>query len=222
MTYRVNDVYATLQGEGCQAGVPMALVRLQGCGVGCPWCDTRETWTAPPSHRVGSLEEAAGPGPAWCEAAAETVARRARDLAPAMRWALVTGGEPAEQDLVPLAAALHAEGFRVALETSGTAPGFRGAAIDWFTLSPKVGMPGGRAVLADAVARADEVKWPVGKPADLDALDAFLAEQAPRPETIVCLQPLSTNPRATQLCVETAMRRGWRLSVQAHKFLGLR
>lgn len=38
--YRVNDIYTTVQGEGCQTETAMVLLRLQGCGVGCPWCDT--------------------------------------------------------------------------------------------------------------------------------------------------------------------------------------
>jgi 6-pyruvoyltetrahydropterin/6-carboxytetrahydropterin synthase len=42
-SYVVNDIYTCIQGEGVQTGVAMVLLRLQGCAVGCPWCDTKET-----------------------------------------------------------------------------------------------------------------------------------------------------------------------------------
>lgn len=222
MRYAANDVYACIQGEGCMAGQSMALVRLMGCAVGCPWCDTKETWEAAESSRRPTLAAALGTGPAWAWASPDELAAAARAAGPAIPWALVTGGEPAEQPLGPLCDALRARGFRVALETSGTAGGFEGAAIDWLCVSPKLGMPGGKAVLPGAVAAADEVKMVVGRPADLDALDALLASCPARPGRQVCLQPVSGSQKATTLCVEAAKARGWRLSLQVHKFLGER
>ena len=44
MTYRINEIFETLQGEGTFTGVPSIFIRLQGCPVGCPWCDTQHTW----------------------------------------------------------------------------------------------------------------------------------------------------------------------------------
>jgi 7-carboxy-7-deazaguanine synthase len=220
---RLNDIYACIQGEGCLSGTPMALVRLQGCGVGCPFCDTKETWAAEPAHKVGSIAEALGTGPAWCEAHPDAVAAEARRVAgPNVRWALLTGGEPAEQQLVALATALIRRGFLVALETSGTAGGFLEAPLHWVCVSPKVDMPGNKRVLAAALAAADEIKMVIGKPADLDTLDALLAQATPKPGCQVCLQPASQSEKATRLCVETAMRRGWRVSLQLHKYLGVR
>lgn len=222
MTYRLNDIYACMQGEGARAGTPMALIRLQGCGVGCPWCDTRETWAADEAHRVDAIPAALGTGPAWCRADPVDIADAARAAAPSCRWAMLTGGEPAEQPLAPLVHALHGRGFLVALETSGTALGHVGAGIDWCCVSPKPGMPGGRALLAPALAVADEVKMVVGRPADIDALDAILAATPPRPDARVSLQPLSSQPKATLLCTSTAILRGWHLSLQLHKYLGQR
>ncbi len=46
--YPVNELFETLQGEGSFTGVPAIFVRLQGCPVGCPWCDTRHTWDLRP------------------------------------------------------------------------------------------------------------------------------------------------------------------------------
>ena len=43
-TYKINEVFESLQGEGAHTGVPSIFIRLQGCPVGCPWCDTKHTW----------------------------------------------------------------------------------------------------------------------------------------------------------------------------------
>jgi 7-carboxy-7-deazaguanine synthase len=222
MTYAVNDLYAAIQGEGCLAGTAMVLVRLHGCGVGCPFCDTKETWRRDRARRVEGPSLALGTSPAWCEVGPIEIAAEARWHYPGPRWALVTGGEPAEQALGPLCAALHDAGFKVALETSGTAAGYRGAALDWFCLSPKLGMPGCRAVLPDALEAADEIKHVVGRAADVAALDELLQGVRLKEACAICLQPMSLNERATELCTRTVLERGWRLSLQTHRLLGLR
>jgi 7-carboxy-7-deazaguanine synthase len=221
---RLNDLYPTIQGEGAMTGVPMVLIRLQGCGVGCPWCDTKETWVTAAQDRVGTIDEALGTNSRWTDAEPVAIARAARTAAPALAWALVTGGEPAEQDLGPLVAALHVEGFRAALETSGTALGHVGAGFDWVCVSPKMGMPGGKPVLPDVVARADEIKMVVAKPADLEALELLLGQtdRSPKRHQVISLQPVSQQPKATELCLKTCIERGWRLSIQLHKCLGER
>ncbi len=219
MTYRLNDCYSAIQGEGCQTGLPMVIVRLQGCGVGCPWCDTKETWLSDERNQVGLIGEAMGTNARWTEATGVAIAAKALDVGPKIGWVLLTGGEPAEQELGPLVAAFHAAGFKVAIETSGTATGHIGAGIDWVCVSPKIGMPGGKAVLAEAVKPADEIKMVIGKPDDLDALDALLERVTTKPDCQVCLQPVSCQDKATRLCLETCMARGYRLSVQVHKFL---
>jgi len=82
-------------------------------------------------------------------------------------------------------------------------------------------MPGGKAVLPSAVQRANEIKFPVGKPADIDKLRALLetCEHAP---SLIWLQPLSCSEKATELCIAAATRFGWRLSAQLHKFINVR
>ena len=56
MHYPINEIFQTIQGEGVLTGVPAIFVRLQGCPVGCPWCDTRHTWVVDPAREVGSRE----------------------------------------------------------------------------------------------------------------------------------------------------------------------
>jgi 7-carboxy-7-deazaguanine synthase len=128
--YRVNDLYATIQGEGRMVGTPMILLRLHGCSVGCTFCDTKETWATGGVAllwRRATLEEARGSNDLWVELDGDAVAaavRAERDAkAPGVEWVLLTGGEPAEQPIRPLVRALHRAGLKVALETSGTARG---------------------------------------------------------------------------------------------------
>jgi len=205
MNYRLATIYAAIQGEGALAGTPMVIVRLQGCAVGCPWCDTRETW-----------DPAGGE-----DAAMAAICTRARLASPRGSWVLLTGGEPAAQPLAPLVAALHDAGFRVALETSGTARGHLDAGCDWVCCSPKLDMPGGLPVLPEAVAPADELKFVIGRRRDLETIDAFLARCAPRPGAILSLQPVWGSASALTLAVETAQARDWRLSLQTHKYVGV-
>src|SRR5713226_6178734 len=41
---RIAETFYSIQGEGATAGLPAIFVRLQGCSVGCGWCDTKYSW----------------------------------------------------------------------------------------------------------------------------------------------------------------------------------
>lgn len=229
LQYPVNDLYFSVQGEGAQTGVPMAVLRLHGCDVGCPWCDTKETWQMDPASEVSTISAATAEPRLWCQRraweVAEHVLNAMMDIDLHVEWVLITGGEPALYTLAPLVAALQLDGFKVAIETSGTGYGALNSGADWLTVSPKLGMPGGKAVLPELVGAADEVKHVVGKYSDIENLLALIetckAAGVWR-DNLVCLQPLSCNERATELCVEQCLRTGWRLSIQTHKFAGLK
>ncbi len=90
------------------------------------------------------------------------------------RHVVITGGEPSIYDLQPLTSLLEQAGFSCQIETSGTHE-VRCSAQTWVTVSPKVNMRGGLKILSQALQRADEIKHPVGRLRDIEALEALLA-----------------------------------------------
>jgi 7-carboxy-7-deazaguanine synthase len=163
-----------------------------------------------------------GPNQFWCEVETNELVHYIDSIRRGTNWVLVSGGEPALNNLSVLVTALHGHNYMVSIETSGTALGHIGAGFDWVTVSPKIDMPGGYQIKPRAFECANEVKYPVGKLDDLENLEDLIMRGVIREGTTICLQPLSLNPRATRLCEETARQRGWRLSVQVHKLLNLR
>lgn len=220
--YPVNDLYTCVQGEGVQTGVAMVLLRLHGCDVGCPWCDTRETWQFAPGDQVQTLVAALGANSRYVTLSASEIGQEIRTNHPGPKWVLVTGGEPAQYDLRPLVATIHQIGLKTAIETSGTEIGHVNAGFDWVCVSPKLNMPGGKTIKPEALAVADEIKHVIGRQRDIDDLDTLLAKMSLKVGVQICLQPVSASEKATELCLEVVQKRGWRLSLQTHKFIGIK
>lgn len=221
LTYPVNNIYTCVQGEGVQTGVAMVLLRLHGCAVGCPWCDTKETWEFGSQYEVTTLEKTLGATVQYGWFSAETITTYITTNHPGPKWVLLTGGEPAQFDLQPLVQQLQSVGYQVAIETSGTETGHLNAGIDWVCVSPKIEMPSGKQVLVDALASADELKHVVGRQRDIAQLDYLLTTFVHKPNLQICLQPISQSNKATKICIDTVQQRGWRLSVQMHKYIGV-
>ena len=210
MSYAVKEMFLTLQGEGVNAGARAVFVRFAGCNLWsgreqdratavCRFCDT---------DFVGVDGEGGGRF-ADAEALASAAAAHWGE-GTAARFVVLTGGEPMLQVDDALVEALHARGFRIAMESNGTLPAHPG--IDWLCVSPKAG--------SVVVQRSgDELKlvWPQAG-TDIDALERW--DFANR-----LIQPLD-DPAAEAnraACVALVMERpGWRLSLQTHKLLGLR
>ncbi len=144
MRYPLYERFRTWQGEGVHMGRRASFIRLFGCPVQCPWCDSAGTW-----HRDYIPERIE-------RVEAEVLAEWAAAVPGEM--VVITGGEPAIHDLGPLCDALHGRGLRVHLETSG-AFGLRGD-LDWVTVSPKEW----KEPLPELVERADELKIIVDRP----------------------------------------------------------
>ena len=210
MTYTVKEIYYTLQGEGAQAGRAAVFCRFAGCNLWtgreedraravCQFCDTDFIGTDGPGG--GKFVTAT--------ALAEAVDRAWPAPGEGTRLVVCTGGEPLLQLDTALVDAFHAHGFEVAVETNGTQPAPPG--LDWICVSPKAG--------AEIVLTSgDELKLVYPQPAAMPERFERLAFRHH------FLQPMDGPERArnTQLAVKYCKAHPrWRLSVQAHKYLGI-
>ena len=206
----VVETFHSLQGEGVHAGRSAFFLRLAGCTVGCPWCDTKHSWP-----------ELAHPRRSLAALAAEAAAAQAAGAA----FAVITGGEPLHHNLDELCAALAqaAPGLPLHLETSGVDP--LTGRFDWITLSPKSHRPP-----LEAMLRAcSELKVVVHSDDDLAFAEAMAAAALAQrrgsalPPPVLLLQPGAGSAHGRELAVNHVRRHpGWRLSLQTHKWLGLR
>ncbi|SHH24718.1 7-carboxy-7-deazaguanine synthase [Marisediminitalea aggregata] len=217
----INEMFETIQGEGVYTGVPAIFVRLQGCPVGCPWCDTKHTWTLDENlidsvdaviNKSEESERFFGISDLGLLALFEQQGYNAKHV-------VITGGEPCMYDLTGITELLHERGFTSQIETSGTFEA-KCAQQTWVTVSPKVNMKGGYDVLTSALQRANEIKHPIAMQKHVDELDALLAG-IDLTDKVVCLQPISQQARATELAIKTCIDRNWRLSLQTHKYVGI-
>ncbi|ATZ95642.1 7-carboxy-7-deazaguanine synthase QueE [Dickeya fangzhongdai] len=222
MLYPINEMFQTLQGEGFFTGVPAVFIRLQGCPVGCSWCDTKHTWEKLPERQIPLAEVLvkSGESDAWSGSSVEDLLQQMALQGYSARHVVITGGEPCIHDLTPLTQTLEQRGFSTQIETSGTHE-VRCSPDCWVTVSPKVNMRGGLTVLDQALQRANEIKHPVARERDIEALDALLARLDDDKARVVALQPISQKDDATRLCIETCIARNWRLSMQTHKYLNI-
>lgn len=210
MTYAVKEIFLTLQGEGAQAGRRAVFCRFAGCNLWtgreqdrakavCRFCDTDFVGTD------GTLGGKYSGAQALTAAIAESWGAGDED-----RYVVLTGGEPMLQVDAALIDALHAHGFTIAIETNGTFAVPR--SIDWICVSPKAG--------SELVQTSgDELKlvWP--QPG------SDVARLATLDFTHRLVQPLDDPDAANnvQRCIDLVMADPrWRLSLQAHKSLGLR
>lgn len=217
--YPVNEVFQSIQGEATFTGTPSVFIRLQGCPVGCHWCDTKHTWEVDHKEAVhipimlAKVEDA--------KSYADMTVANILDMLKSFhaQHIVLTGGEPCLYDLLPLTNALIDQGYSVQIETSGTHH-ISCHPNTFVTVSPKLDMAGGLEVLDESIKLADEIKYPVGKLADVEKLKAKILSKA------ICkniwLQPLSQSQKATNICIEQATLNNWKISIQTHKFLGVR
>ena len=207
--YAVKELYVTLQGEGAQTGTRAVFLRFAGCNLWsgrevdraaavCTFCDTDFVGVDGPGG--GKFADAG----MLAEAVAATWGPK-----PAHRLVVATGGEPLLQLDSALIAALHARGFKVAVETNGTQAPPPG--LDWICVSPK----------ADAPLRlttGNELKLVYPQPLALPerfaelAFDHFFLQPMDGPAQVANTQA------AIAYCLAHPQ---WRLGLQTHKLTGL-
>lgn len=230
-SYRVKNVFRTVQGEGFWVGRPTVFVRLVGCNM----------WSGYEADRERDAERTGAECPYWCDTdfrkegstafTAEGLVARMREIGGEIDFCVLTGGEPFLQADAALIRAFHGAGYEVAVETNGTVrleDAFcdEGAGPvyppDWITCSPK--LPEAELVLE----RFDELKLivPDYRPSDYTQ---FAERATPhvingRERRVLWVQP-EDGPRleeAKDCAVDLALEYPeWRVSTQTHKVLGV-
>lgn len=220
--YKLNEFFETIQGEGQYTGTASIFLRLQGCPVGCSWCDTKHTWSdnAEDEIPVIQIPSKTDEDERWGSATAEQVLELIRKQGFRSKHVVITGGEPAMYNLNPLCDLLHEHGYSTQIETSGTFE-IQVPKGTWVTVSPKIKMAGGYEVLASSMSRANEIKHPIARQVHVEDLEELLEKAPVKPGTLIYLQPISQKVSATKLAIETCMEKNWRLSVQVHKYIGI-
>ena len=100
---KINEIYASIQGESSHTGLPCVFIRLTGCNLRCSWCDTAYAF-----HEGTNLT------------IEETLQKVEAFALPLVE---ITGEEPLlQEDVYPLMQALLQKGYRVMLETGGALP----------------------------------------------------------------------------------------------------
>jgi 7-carboxy-7-deazaguanine synthase len=215
-TLSVHSVFYTIQGEGPFTGYPAIFIRLAGCNLQCPGCDTqyttgRETLTVQ-----------------------EIIARAERTIPNQLGWMpliVITGGEPFRQNLVPLVLNLKRY-YVVQIETNGTLgidnpDAFRHVHI---VCSPKAGK-----VHYSIVSHANCFKYVLhhGSVCPEDGLPILALNHSASPKvfrppvgTPVYLQPMDCqNERVNRLNLEavlaSCLKFGYILQLQTHKLIGV-
>lgn len=206
--YSIKEAYYTIQGEGYHTGRPAVFLRFSGCNLWsglekdrasakCKFCDT-DFW--------GTDGVNGGKYPA------EDLAAFCKSLWPEEAedpFIVCTGGEPLLQLDSSLIAALHNQGFYIAIETNGTLPVPDG--IDWVCVSPKADQ-------SIVVTEGQELKlvYPQVENSPEDFLDFSFDH--------FFLQPLDDvdQDKHIQSCIQYCHAHPkWHLSLQTHKFIGI-
>lgn len=193
--YKVNEIFYSLQGEGRWMGRPAVFVRMSGCNLKCPFCDT--------DFR------------GYREMSADDILSKCLEEGGECRFIVLTGGEPSLQVDEQLIATLHKAGYYLSMETNGTHAIPEG--IDWVTCSPKVDFTEGGELV---VRKVDELKLIFDGEHEVSDHGIACAFRYLQPCDVgndsrnylilsECIKYIKAHPE-------------WQLSVQMHKIVGIR
>ena len=206
----VVECFHSLQGEGEHAGRSAYFIRLASCKVGCPWCDTKDSWNSE-LHPQQSLKDLS------------TQTAKAQEEGAA--FVVITGGEPLHHNLDDLCKEirkstlnLEKKSIPIHLETSGV--DMLSGKPDWITLSPKRHSP----PRLDNLLSCQELKVVIQNAEDLlfakTMADSIKNNGKIKPQLF--LQAGWENEEGQTLAIKFVKNNpDWRLSMQTHKWLGV-
>ena len=203
----VIEIFSSIQGEGPATGEPAIFIRLAGCSVKCKWCDT--------DYITGMKQMTE-----------DFIVDKVEELGKGI--VVITGGEPLIQDIFSLVRKLTLDSKReIHIETSGTTECFNTLFLPStrMVVSPKTEF------LSKVAMQATAWKYVVGHEMLIskdDGLPAGLAQ--PLNNAPIYIQPLWNNKplwdspmeRNNALAIEIVKKYGYKLSLQIHKYLGIR
>ncbi len=215
----ISEIFHSIQGEGIHTGEPTTFIRFQGCSLGCVWCDSKYTWDKDLKSKIMDTDSIVE--------AVKSISRKTT------KWICITGGEPLEQ----------MEGFKelttrllqdcpfmdIEVETSGLVPIVRLSqnrlihswVVDLKCPSSKVqGVP----IYEDlkTLREVDQLKAVVSDGSDLAFVDHVLKYYSTRAKVLI--SPLGAGGTGSsrewmEECANYCIARGYRLSLQIHKFI---
>lgn len=220
----VHSIFLTIQGEGPFAGQPAVFVRLAGCVLQCPLCDTDYT----SGRKRMTVKEIS-------REVLNKISKYDNDKNGYREWLVVlTGGEPLRQSCGPLVRELYDVGLKVQIETNGmvndeTLPSITDWAYFTTVCSPK------GSVHKDLRSRIKHLKYVVkaGMVDENDGLPTKVLDLENRPERpwegfkgTIYVQPCDEkddvkNKVNMQAAIKSCMDFGYTLSLQLHKYAGL-
>ncbi len=219
----VHSIFQTIQGEGPFTGVPAVFVRLAGCNLRCPGCDTEYTEGATEMSIEDIFKEIA-----------------IKSAGYAATLVVITGGEPFRQNITPLVDQLHFNDIRVQIETNGVLP-----PQEPFKVKPVIVCSPKTSNISPVIAEiADAFKYVVDyKHVDIrdglpiTALGHKASPRLWRPpvgsKTPLYIQPMDMtftlgeaeaeayNHRNLRHCADSAMRFNYTVQLQVHKILNV-
>ncbi len=218
---QVHSIFYTIQGEGPFSGHPAIFIRLSGCNLQCPHCDTNYTI---PTQTLSVHD----------------ILKKVGDLHPEeFPLVVVTGGEPFRQNIGKLIKYLHICGHPVQIETNGTLPPSWGVLTSdnyfrehkvYIVCSPKTDK-----IHPDLIPYITAFKYVINADSvnedglPVSALNHPVKKQVYRPENKnipIYIQPEDSqddeqNKRNIQATINSCKKFGYIMQLQIHKIIGV-
>ncbi|MFB0613471.1 7-carboxy-7-deazaguanine synthase QueE [Aurantiacibacter poecillastricola] len=221
------EIFASLQGEGPSAGMPVAFLRLSRCNLACVWCDTAYTWHFEGDERPHRSGETYERRPNQLVLNEAEVARRIAETG--QKRLVITGGEPLMQAGKLAEMLEHLPDMQVEIETNGTVdpPARLDIRVDQYNVSPKLAHSGNPAELALKPEMLDRwatderafFKFVLAAPGDIEEVRA-LAQTYMIPARRIFLMPEGTDGATLRSRMEwlvpLCLEHGFRLSDRLH------